>query len=134
MNKLMRVTVLIVPLMLLIAGCAAGPEYDSPPQTPVNVSPVELSNVVINAQTTFVWQEARNASYYEFHLYNNATSDIEQYMRRNLRANDVCQNGQCSLTLNVALPLKKDHAWRVRAGNNAGLSEWSRTRFTMIKS
>lgn len=133
MNKLVRKTRLAVPLMVLIAGCATGVEYDAPPSAPVNVSPVEQSDMLVNTRTTFVWQASANASYYEFHIYNNANSDIEQYARRDLLASSVCQNGRCSVTLSVALPYKKDHAWRVRAGNNAGLSVWTRTRFNMVR-
>jgi len=133
MSKLVRKMLLAVSPMMVLAGCATGVVYDAPPPAPVNVSPIEQSDMVVNARTTFVWQASANASYYEFHIYNNANSDIEQYARRNLLPDKVCQNGQCSLTLNVALPYKKDHAWRVRAGNNVGLSVWTRTRFNMVR-
>jgi len=128
-------TYLAVPAMLaVLAGCATGPDYDSAPATPLNISPLEESDVVINTETTFVWQATENTSFYEFHIFNNANKDIEQHARRNLRPGTVCDNDQCSVTLSVALPFKRDHAWRVRAGNNAGMSTWSRTRFNMIGS
>lgn len=133
MNRLIRISGRgMAVLVILVMGCASGPLYESPPLPPVNVSPVESTDVAINSPTTFTWQASETAQYYEFHIFNNETKDIEQYARRNLRANNVCQDNQCSLQLSVSLPLKQDHAWRVRAGNNKGLSSWSRHRFNMV--
>ena len=134
MDRRFRITIGALALLAIGAGCAGGPVYESPPQTPVNLSPIEAADIGINTETTFVWQASRDAQYYEFHIFNNENNDIEQYARRNLRANDVCQGDQCSVTLSVALPFKKDHAWRVRAGNYEGLSNWTRTRFNMVGS
>lgn len=134
MKNWIRIATWVGVVVSLTTGCASGPVYDSPPLPPTNVSPVESTDIVVNAQTTFVWLASDTAEYYEFHIFNNETNDIEQHARRNLRADSVCQGAQCSLTMSVALPIKKDHAWRVRAGNYAGLSGWTRTRFNMVES
>lgn len=134
MNRLVRTTAFAGLIMVLVTGCAFGPEYEVAPFPPVNMSPTEQADVVVNAQTTFVWQTAANATFYQFHIFNNASNDITQHARTNLQSNDVCENGQCRVTLAVALPYKKNHAWRVRAGNNAGFSGWTRTRFNMVGS
>jgi len=134
MTRLSQIAIVVLMPLILLMGCASAPVYNLPPLVPVNTSPTNSTDVLIDAQTTFIWQPSETAEYYEFHIFNNETNDIEQYARRNLRADRVCQNGQCSLTIGVVLPIKKDHAWRVRAGNYAGLSSWSRTRFNMIDS
>ena len=115
-----------------VSGCASGPLYDSVPLVPVNVSPAEETEIANNTSVTFVWQASDTAQYYEFHLFNQQTKDINQYFRRNLQAGDVCQGGSCQLTISVSLPEATDHAWRVRAVNNAGFSGWSRTRFDIV--
>lgn len=115
-----------------VSGCASGTVYDSVPLVPMNVSPSEESEIANNSSVTFVWQASTGAQYYEFHIFNQQTKDINQYYRRNLQASDVCQNGRCELTVSVSLPEATDHAWRVRAVNNVGFSGWTRTRFDMV--
>lgn len=115
-----------------VSGCTSERIYDSVPLVPINVSPSEESEIANDSSVTFVWQSSTGAQYYEFHIFNQQTKDINQYYRRNLQAGDVCQNGSCQLTLNVSLPEAADHAWRVRAVNNAGFSGWTRTRFDMV--
>lgn len=132
--RLNRIASVVLMPLILSMGCASGPVYDLAPLPPVNMTPIVLTDIAVNAQTTFVWRSSENTNYYEFHIFNNETNDIEQYARRNLGESSVCVEGRCSVTLNVALPVKKDHAWRVRAGNNAGLSNWTRTRFNMVGS
>jgi len=123
-----------IAVLAILAGCATEPYYEAAPITPVNVSPGEDVNIGVNAQMTFVWQSTENTQFYEFHIYNQNSKDTTQYRHDNLREDSVCQEGVCRLTLNVDLPTSKGHAWRVRAGNNAGLSEWNRTRFNMIEA
>ncbi len=122
---------MLVPLAIL-AGCAGGAVYERPPSIPINLAPAEDANIIANTETTFVWQASADAEYYEFHIFDRSTSDIQKYYMRNLSPGKVCSNGQCSITLNVALPNMKDHAWRVRAGNYVGLSNWTRYRFSMV--
>ncbi len=123
---------LCVIALLAIGGCASEPFYDAAPIVPANVSPVEEADIQKNARTTFIWRASDTALYYEFHIFNQSTKDIQQYYRSNLQASDVCNGGSCQLTMNVDLPVIEDHAWRVRAANNAGFSNWSRTRFNMV--
>jgi len=121
-------------VLFILASCATEPYYEAAPVTPTNVSPDEDVNISANASTTFTWLSTENTQYYEFHIYNQNTKDTTQYLHDQLQEASICQDGRCSLTLNVDLPTSKGHAWRVRAGNNAGLSEWNRTRFSMIKA
>lgn len=123
-----------ISLLFMLFGCATEPYYEAAPITPTNVSPGEDIEIGVNASTTFTWLSTENAQYYEFHIYNQKTKDTVQYLHDQLLGANICQDGRCSLTLNVDLPTVKGHAWRVRAGNNAGLSEWNRTRFNMVRA
>jgi len=122
----------VIALLVMLASCATEPYYEAAPITPVSTSPSDDVEIGVNAQTTFVWLPTENTQFYEFHIYNQITKDIKQYSRTRLLDNAVCRDGLCRLTMNVDLPKAKGHAWRVRAGNNAGLSEWNRTRFNMV--
>jgi len=138
MNLLYQLPVrtLLVPavatVVLALNGCATETLYSTVPTVPVNISPEEESDIVGNSSTTFVWRASENAQYYEFHIFDQVTKDINQHSRGNLRASDVCSDGTCRVTLDVVLPTVQDHAWRVRAANNAGFSGWSRTRFNVV--
>jgi len=135
MNCISRILVgVLTTLLVMLASCATEPYYEAPPITPTNLSPVEDVNISVNASTTFTWLPTLNTQYYEFHIYNQMTKDTSQYSHIELLDESVCIEGRCSLTLNIDLPTSTGHAWRVRAGNNAGLSEWNRTRFNMIKA
>lgn len=139
MNSISQISIkksiwVVLALPAVLVSCATGPYYEEPPITPTNVSPGDDVNISVNAETTFTWLPTENTEYYEFHIYNQQTKDTTQYRHDNLQDGQVCLEGQCSLTLNVDLPMSKGHAWRVRAGNNAGLSEWNRTRFNMISA
>jgi len=137
MNSLIRKPFQLVAgfiSLVVLAGCAAGPVYERAPSIPINLIPANDENVVANTETTFVWQESDEAEYYEFHIFDRSTGDIQKYYQRNILPRNVCSDGQCSITLNVSLPSMKDHAWRVRAGNYAGLSNWTRHRFSMVDS
>jgi len=120
-------------MLSILTGCA-GEVFDTPPLTPVNVSPIEGADIALSTTTTFVWLASERAQYYDFHLFNVDNGDIEQYASRNMRRDSVCENDRCRLTLSVSLPFLEGHAWRVRAGNNAGVSGWTRTRFNMINT
>ena len=124
----------LISLLFMLFSCATEPYYEAAPLTPTNVSPVEDIEISVNASTTFTWLPTENTQYYEFHIYNQKTKDTVQYLHDQLLEANICQEGRCSLTLNVDLPTVEGHAWRVRAGNNAGLSEWNRTRFNMVEA
>ena len=123
---------LIVLCGVLCAGCGLLPERVGPPALPVTVQPAEGAELVANARTRFVWRPVPGADRYDFHVYDRETRDISRYGRDDLRARDVCDDETCSIVLSVSLARMKDHAWRVRATNRAGRSEWSRTRFAMV--
>jgi len=122
----------LTALLAMLASCATEPYYEAAPTMPVNASPGEDVSIIVNAQTTFVWQPTDNTQFYQFHIYNQTNKDTTQYSRDKLLQDKVCTDGLCRLTLNVNLPLAKSHAWRVRSANNAGFSEWNRTRFSMV--
>jgi len=118
--------------VLPLSGCGLMSTNDAPPAMPVNISPLVEANIVVNSDITFVWAETETAREYHFHIYNRSNRDATQYLRRGLYPKDVCSDGQCSITLNVSLPVLENHAWRVRAGNNVGWSSWNRSRFNMV--
>lgn len=121
-------------MQVMLVSCATEPFYEAAPLTPTNVSPDEDVNISVKAPTTFTWLSTENTQYYEFHIFNQNTKDTTQYRHDHLLDTNICQEGKCNLTLSVDLPTVKGHAWRVRAGNNAGLSEWNRTRFNMVRA
>ena len=124
----------LMAVLVVLVGCATEPYYEAAPINPINVAPSEDVNISVNARTTFSWLATENTQFYEFHIFNQVTKDTTQYRHDKLEVESVCSEGRCSLTLNVDLPISDGHAWRVRAGNNAGLSEWNRTRFNMIEA
>jgi len=92
----------------------------------------------INAQfmyeesVTFSWTRSDTAEHYDFHLFNATNSDISEYYYPELKPSDVCTVETCSINLTVRLPVSNRHAWRVRAGNVAGKSNWTRTIFSIL--
>lgn len=123
----------LVATTLAMSACTSRIRYEAPPLMPLPVEPITgiaLSNAV---PTRFVWQAARNTEYYEFHIYDRTTTDIQRYYRTPLRPSSVCGGELCSITITLAMPQDTGHAWRVRAFNNAGFSEWSRTIFSIVE-
>jgi len=119
-------------LASVLTACASRPYYDDPPSVPQNLSPVVGQDVVINAETRFVWEAAERVEHYDFHVFDRSTGDIEKYYRDKLNPASVCVADQCSISLTIALPYIDEHAWRVRAANNAGKSSWSRSTFNIV--
>lgn len=97
------------------------PEVISPP------SAAELGNV---STVEFIWHATQQTESYEFHIFNAQTSDIKTYMRTNLKAETICRDELCSITLTLSLPESNRHAWRVRSTNVAGWSAWTRRQFS----
>ncbi len=122
--------------VLVGAGCAGfgSDQATIAPALPINVSPIEATDIKVNTETRFVWQAVPTATHYDFHIFNRQSGDIERHFMRNLKARNVCNGGECSVAMVVALPFMRDHAWRVRAINSAGQSEWNRTRFNMVSA
>ena len=115
-----------------LGACSLPIAYDEPPPMPLALSPAEEANLIVNAPVRFVWTAVERADHYDFHVFDRETRDISRYYRAELEPGTVCRDGECAVTLSVALPYTHDHAWRVRAGNNAGKSDWTRTRFAMV--
>ena len=117
-------------------GFALGKTIDPVPgrlSTPVNVSPDAASDLVQGADVEFMWQRDSLAVSYEFHIFDNVNKETTPYVT-GLLADDICVDGLCSLTYAVTQPVAKNHAWRVRALNAQGYSEWSRTVFSVVES
>lgn len=105
----------------------------------MTLAPANGEELVINTATRFSWRGADDADLYEFHVFDRQSGDIERYYRRGLQARDICRTNDadgpvCTIELAIALPYLDGHAWRVRAGNVAGWSSWSRDLFTMVPS
>lgn len=115
-----------------LSSCASTAWYENPPGMPIVVTP-ELDSPFLSGQSvTFTWIGSQTAENYDFHLFNAINSDITQYYNRELKPASVCRGESCSITLSVRLPESDKHAWRVRAGNIAGKSSWTRTLFTIL--
>lgn len=125
---------LISAIVVTLMSCASRPYYETAPAKPQNLSPATGADVIINADTRFVWQASERAVDYDFHIFDRSTGDIKKYYRYALKPADICVEDECSLTVSVALPYLEDHAWRVRAGNGVGNSDWSRSLFNMVNS
>ena len=104
-----------------------------PPATPVNVSPAVSAELKQGAEVEFVWQRDLLAVSYEFHIFDNVTKNTTPYIT-GLAADDICVDGLCSLTYALTQPVASNHAWRVRAVNAQGYSDWSRTVFSVVQS
>ena len=124
----------LLPMLVLLTGCSSQPYYDSPPLKPENLTPLVGADVVINAQTRFSWTAVETASHYDFHVFDRSNGDIGKYYRQAMYAADICDRDECSIEVSVALPYLDSHAWRVRAGNSAGKSQWTRSLFNLVHS
>ena len=103
-----------------------------PPNEPVNLLPLENSDVNEGATVTFTWQEEPLAATYDFHFFD-WVSATEIDFEFDMLPEDVCLDGQCALTRTLDLPISDDHVWRVRARNAGGVSDWSRSLFNIIE-
>jgi len=115
-----------------LISCASAPYYRDAPDMPAIVAPVGGSALILNADTRFEWRPGERGSPYDFHVFNRRTGDIERYFMREMPSADICSETICSVTLSLALPYMSGHAWRVRAGNHAGKSTWTRKMFSMV--
>ena len=113
-------------------GCATPEWHDAPPGMPDAIAPEVGASLVVNAPTRFSWAPAERAAHYDFHVFDRETRDITRYYRTELDAGTICTPEACAVTLPIALPYVDGHAWRVRAGNNAGKSDWTRSTFSMV--
>ncbi|MFK7857018.1 MAG: hypothetical protein AB8B79_23085 [Granulosicoccus sp.] len=117
---------------IALVSCATTPWYDDPPSMPGVIAPEVGAPFLSGENITFSWFSSETAEHYDFHLFNATNSDIEEYFNRDLDPANVCTGDTCSITLTVRLPESDRHAWRVRAGNVAGNSSWTRTLFSIV--
>ena len=102
------------------------------PEEPVNVSPEAGVDINEGATVEFVWQFDPAVTVYDFHVFNRNTSEAVDFVY-DLLPDDVCQADSCSYTTAVTLPIGNNHAWRIRAGNVSGKSDWSRSIFNIVE-
>lgn len=102
------------------------------PLKPVNLSPEVGADFNAGATVEFVWQFDPVVSAYDFHVFNRNTSEAVDFVY-DLLPTDVCEADTCSFTAEVTLPIGENHAWRIRAGNASGKSDWSRSIFNVVE-
>lgn len=120
-----------VAMLLITTSCVSTDWYESPPVMPQAISPVIHAEKLAGQLVKFEWSRTESTEYFEFHIFNGESTDIAQYMTLNLLPKRICNEQTCSLTLSLDLPVSERHAWRVRSGNMAGLSTWTRSLFTV---
>lgn len=96
------------------------------------LSPEADSQFLSGESVLFRWSRTEAAEHFDFHIFNVTNSDITQYSYQQLKSVNVCVGETCSISLSVRLPESDKHAWRVRAGNIAGKSDWTRTLFSIM--
>ncbi len=124
----------LVVIVLALQACATDPLNERPLPPPDVLSPETGVDVVVNAPMTYRWTAVPGAMKYEFHLFDRSNGDYSRYYFDELAPGDVCSDGVCELEVAAALPYMSGHAWRVRAGNYAGWSNWTRREFTMVEA
>ena len=100
------------------------------PLTPINISPVVNADIEAGETVVFTWQAQAEIDTYDFHLFDRTSGALTSLNALSPAAQ--CDESICSLDMTVGLPVSNDHAWRVRARNESGVSAWSRTEFNVI--
>ncbi len=109
------------------------PTATAEPGMPENVNPAIGAEVVRDTDVTFVWEPAPNATTYEFHVFDGANSAITA-SATGIDPAASCNSEQCSWTMPVTVPAATNHAWRVRARNSLGASNFTRSLFSVIEA
>ena len=120
---------LSMALVFTLQACATRAYYETPPQMPQALEPVNASELANGVPVQFTWQASETAEHYDFHIFDRTTGDIRRYYMAALRPEAVCAGSQCSVTVSLDMPSDTSHAWRVRASNSAGNSAWTRKIF-----
>jgi len=113
-------------------GCATPEWHDTPPGMPAAIAPGVGAELVAGAPVRFSWTPAERATHYDFHVFDRESGDIMRHDRSALDARTACDADECAVTLPITLSEIDGHAWRVRAGNVAGKSGWTRSIFSMV--
>lgn len=111
------------------------PPTQEKPDVPVPIAPSAGADIIVNQTETFTWVRDPQASSYDFHFFNNQPGDDRGALPfiLDLYAQDICDAQICEFSTTVNLPIYTQHAWRVRAGNAAGKSNWSRRTFNGVE-
>lgn len=102
------------------------------PGIPQNLSPMVSAEVNETDTVTFTWLEEPLADSYDFHLFERIESNAIEFVY-DMLPEAVCSAGICSVTRLLTLPVADGHAWRVRARNESGVTDWSRSVFNVIE-
>ena len=135
-SLLAKVGLRVVVPTLFLSACAIATELYEPtplppvPFMPVPVAPAEGIELSQFEEVVFSWQATEHAERYEFHVFNSLTKDTKRYMLIGLKPSETCINDICSVSLRLEMPESTRHAWRVRAINESGASQWTRKLFS----
>ncbi len=100
------------------------------PDLPENISPAVGAQLFASSDQVFTWTHSASASSYDFHFFDSFSG--EQTYITGLDASSLCDATLCEFSTLVDLPIGNEHAWRVRAINGIGRSEWSRSVFSVV--
>ncbi len=115
----------------LVAEAIQEPPSLPLPDVPTNLTPVVDVQVEAGATQTFTWESQSVAAAYDFHLFDRTNGDLTFVY--DIEPAQACAHDVCTLDVVVSLPIHPDHAWRVRAKNETGISGWSRSEFDVIE-
>ena len=114
-------------------GCATPEWHDAPPGMPDAIAPEVGASLVVNAPTRFSWAPAERAAHYDFHVFDRRDARHHALLPHRARCrDDLHARGLRGDAADRRWPYVDGHAWRVRAGNNAGKSDWTRSTFSMV--
>ena len=116
---------------LMLAAAAPAPQPPPEPSVPTNLSPEVNAQIEAGATQSFSWESQTAIDAYDFHLFDKTTGDLTYTYE--LDPALICSDGQCALEAEITLPVSNDHAWRVRAINESGTSNWSRSIFHVVE-
>jgi len=106
------------------------PQATRAPILPENLAPENDAVLTENSTVTFQWTHDEEASSYDFHFFNRTEStEIYTY---DINPRTACEDGACSLSQVIELPVDFNHAWRVRAKNSLGITSWTRSEFDVV--
>lgn len=101
------------------------------PAKPINISPEVDDEINEGATVEFVWQYDDAVDIYDFAVFDKTQSKDVGHIYGML-PEDICDAALCRFNTELLLPVANDHAWRIRARNSSGVSDWSRSVFDVI--
>jgi len=100
------------------------------PARPVPIGPVSSADLSQLPVIVFSWIRTEHATGYEFHIHNALSEEADNYKVTGLNNDNNCRQNICGVKVRLTLPDSSGHVWRVRALNEAGVSEWASRSFT----